>query len=393
MNEIDKNFEYDCLREFYKIVDCIRLKEDEVKFEDVLKVKTQMKMDEAILESRLKLNKRENKGKKSSTVTIKSNLHNLAAGDGKEIPRSFGLFIDSNGKTVWHEKPVKSYSAKMLHMIDETLDEEDFTVLDYPCEYPEAVEIINFIVQQGFSKSLNDEKVYKEFKEIYNQHVLENFRASKQIKDKSLTHPEMSNDSCVVPLPLVLQQYTIDLGEILVNGRVEKIVRIFFHGSDVKAALRTETFVPGFTIKFLQNSEMNNFTKIVDYDMNQSHEVYQNRYHRESEITETQKTVKRCHSFDFTSARVHTRRVPTTARERQEINQVYNEMMSTKQKVEKNPFLQSEITGQLNLISGPRVFEFKITLTPLTESYKFDTDFDEIVFLDVSYRNCEQNYD
>jgi hypothetical protein len=373
----------------FTFVNRIRVVEDEVKFEDVLKVRTQMKANEAMLESRRKTNKKDKKGEKSAASTVKSDIHELAAGDSKGSPRGHGLFYELNGTAVWQEKPLKLHSAKMLHMIDETLDEEGFTVIDYPDEYPEAVELTNFIAQQGFCKSLKNEQVFKKFKDIYNEHVLEKFRATKQSKGRNLVcFQEVVDDSSVVPLPLVLQQYDINVGEIPLNGSCEKVVRFFVHGSQMKAAIRTETFVPGFSVKFLQSSEIGNFAKILDYDVDSSNlcEVYQNRRQRESrELPESQQIVKRCHSFDFTSARVHSRRVPSTARERHEINQIYNEMMSPKKKVDKNPLVQSEIFMKSALIDGPKIFDFKIKLTPSEEAYELNADFDEIIFLDVSF--------
>lgn len=45
----------------------------------------------------------------------------------------------------------KSNSAMLLHKVDEMLEEERIQVLDYPDEYSEAVQIINFIAQQGLA--------------------------------------------------------------------------------------------------------------------------------------------------------------------------------------------------------------------------------------------------
>lgn len=372
----------------FKTVDRIRVTECEVKFEDVLKVKTQMKNNETMVESRRKSFKKDKKGTNLTTSTVvKNDSHELAAGDNKGLPRDFGLFYGPDGTAVWREKPIKLHCAKMLHMVDESLDEESFTVLDYPIEYPEAVDVTNFIDQQGFVKSLDSEEVYQEFKAVYNEHVLEKFRAVKQNKSRINSHAEIFDDSCVVPLSLILPEYVIDLGEIPLNSQVEKVERIFFHGSQIKAALRTEAFISSFTLKFLQSSETKHHTKIIDYDVESLNQEknYQNRYQREShEATEAQHIVKRCHSFDFTSARVHSRRIPLTARERQENNRVYNQAMSTKKKIQKNPFLQSELFEESNSIDGPKIVDFKITLSP-DDFYEPGMVFDEIVFLDVSY--------
>ena len=386
LHEIDKTFEFECLKSFFKIVDRIRVKEDEVKFEDVLRIKMLMRTEEDQTDGK---KKKEKKEKRSSMLTARVEVPEFGAGDHTEIPRRFGLFYGSNGSIDWEEKPYRCYSAKMLHMIDESLDEEGFTVIDYPEEYPKAVDITNFIDQQGFSKSLKSEEIYKDFKEIYNEFVLEKFRGAKQSKPKGragLVQKE-TEDTTSTPLPLILQQYEVDLGEIFVDGSAVKDFRVLFHGGQVQAALRTESFIPGLTLKFIQTSESENFVQTFDFDavITENYDTYRNRYQRElEEVKNIQQTVKRCHSFDFTNARVHTRKFPSTVQERHEVLKTYNAMMSTKKKIVRNPFVQSEIVEKSSLANGQNIFEFKVSLEVSSEFYQLETDFDELIFLDVS---------
>ena len=363
------------------------MKEEEVKFEDVLRIKMQIKADEDLTDGK---KKKEKKEKRSSMLTAKVEVPEFGAGDHKEIPRRFGLFYGLNGSIDWEEKPFRCYSAKMLHMIDESLDEEGFTMIDYPEEYPKAVDITNYIDQLGFSKSLKSKEIFKEFKEIYNEHVLEKFRDAKQNKPKGRAGfvQEETEDTTSTPLPLILQQYEVDLGEIPLDGNTVKDFRVLFHGGQVKAALRTEHFIPGLTLKFLQTSETENFVQTFDFDvkMLEGYETYINRFQRElEEVNDAQQTVKRCHSFDFTRARVHTRKILSTVQERHEVFKTYNAVMSTKKKTVRNPFVQSEIVEKSSLANGQNIFEFKVCLEVLSELYQLETEFDELIFLDVSF--------
>lgn len=391
LKEINKDFEYDCLRLLSKFVNQIFVPVEDVTFEDILKIKTQLKLDSEMVnaENEMKSRKRNGKKEKKREKDISEASSNLVqlelgSGDGTMIISDFELTYDINGRAVFRQKSSKSYSAKVLHMIDEALEEEGFEVLDYPDEYPGAIEITNFIAQQGFSESLRDDEVFKEFKTIYNHHVLEKLKAkSLSLAGRVSAIPEVVQESCVVPLPLIVQHYEIDLGEIQLNSVVEKTVKVYFHGNPKSAALRTETFIPDFSAKFVQSS--GHFHKIVDPNLLGYYGVYQNRHQRERNV-EAPRAMKRCHSFDFTSACVHSRKIPTGS-ERNKIHQTYNEAMSTKHRDERSCFVQSEIQNVLPLNDSSRIVEFKVCLSPSGHCYEPETDFDEIIYFDVSHQS------
>lgn len=384
---IEKTFEYTALQKMFRFVDKIRVPDEDVKFEDILKIKMQIKPERESGEAPEARNRKKNPKKEkklSDNQLMKSQVENLAGGDGQLLLRVLDLCYDQNGKVVRREKPAKLYSAKMLHMIDETLDEEGFQVLDYPDEYPEAVEITNFIAQHGFVESLKSEAVFREYKRIYNHHVLEKVC---QVKTsvRTCTHPEMIADiDCVVPLPFILPQYEINLGEVNLGDSAEVFLQFYFHGDQLSAAVRTETFVPGITAKFSSSFGPENASEVVDFDLVQDAPVtsYQNRIEREK--FQTVLIIKRCHSFDFTSARVHSRKVPSTSVERGKIIKHYNEAMSAKKKQERNPLVQSEIHQKKSNQAGSKIFELKIEFAPTSEYFDPEKEFDEMIYLDVS---------
>lgn len=387
LNEIDKDFEYNSLRELFKFVIKIHVPDEDVTFEDVLKIKTQFKHESDVMEaSELKSRKKNQNVKKEKKKGKESFLNvepfELGSGDGSAVLTDVELVYDINGKAVLRQKLPKTYTAKMLYMIDETLEAEGFEVLDYPDEYPGAVEITNFITQQGFAESLKSDGVFKDFKVIYNHNVLETIRRMKTVKFSGRAGsavPDAEVENFVIPLPLILQPYEIDLGEIALNSSVEKTVKVYFHGNPSSAALRTDGFIPDFTTKFISK----HFHKIVDYETTSIgyYGNYQNRHRREKNFDTP--TMKRCHSFDFTTACVHSRKLPTAA-ERNQIHRAFNGTLNTKQK-ERSCFVQSEIFNQLPLNDETRVVEFKVTLAPSGHCYEAATDFDEIIYLDVSF--------
>lgn len=379
LTEINKPFEYDCLREMFKSVSRIRVPEEEIKFEEVLNIKMQIKlekeMDSVEGKQRRKTLKKDKKGNADKSVSI-----DLAAGDGVQVLRDFGLFYEKNGKVVQREKPVQLYGAKMMHMIDDTLDEEGYQWLDYPDEYPEAVEITNFIAQQGFTESLKCETVFKEYKRIYNHHVLEKFRLK---KSAVCSHPETPSDDYITPLPLPLPHYEIELGDVTLGGIVSKVLPFYWHGEHILAAFRSETFVPGFTAKFLANCELEVTDFIVAPD--EPAVCYVNRQEREKmQACKAEPSVKRCHSFDFTSACVHSRKVPYTSIERDKINKIYNNVMAPRKKQERNPLVQSEIQQRSNF-RGSKIFELQIEFAPSSEFYDLEMELDEVFYVDVSF--------
>lgn len=277
---------------------------------------------------------------------------------------------------MWREK--SQSRAKILQLIDKELEEGDFIVLDYPCEYPKATEITSFIAQQGFVKSLDaDDEIFFAYKNLYNRYVVEKFRQAK----KSVN----IEDSFVTPLPLVVHEYSLDFGQLEIDEEFERIIEIYYHGERLMAAVRSETKIPDFQVKFLQCSEINGFS-ITNYEKEVNFK-YQNRQQRQiSEQSSSQFGIKRCHSFDFNTGKVH---CCTFAADRKEINRIYNEKMATRVKTgEKNPFILTEIFQQQQLSNDTRVeskiIEIKIKFSPKIENYDDGTTFDEIIYVDVS---------
>lgn len=392
--EIDKNFEYDCLRQFYKHLDKIVLPDEFIKLEDILAIKTQMKMDQENLErlnakSRRKNVKNDKKKKGEEETASRMTIPiDHASGDSGSISEECKLRYDLRGVAVLREKKTRLHSAKMLHMIDESLDEEGFQVLDYPEEYPESIGITNFIQQQGLTESLQTEDVFKEFKEIYNRHVLANFSRSKTSNPigKTLDHSGYDKILTVVPLPLVLQPYEISFGPVVLNQSTETIVQFYFNGSTLAASLRTEAFVAGLSLRFLQDHSAVDVLKVINFEepSQQLSGFYKNRIHRENNKNDSiQPAIKRCHSFDFTSNRVHSRKIPTTAGERNQIIRTYNEVMSTKPKEKPKTFVQSEVFQKKKSSKDSKVFKFQITFSPSSDRFEVNSEFDEIVYLDV----------
>lgn len=290
-------------------------------------------------------------------------------------------FLGDNGRVAWREK--SQSRAKILQLLDKELEECDFTVLDYPCEYPKSTEISSFIAQQGFVKSLDaDEEIFIAYKDLYNRCVVEKFRQAK----KSVN----SEDSFVTPLPLVVHEYSLDFGQLEIDEEFERIVEIYYHGERLMAAVRSETKIPDFQVKFLQSSEINGYS-ITNYEKEVSCK-YQNRHQRIlSEPASSDFELKRCHSFDFTTGKVHGRAVTT---DRNEINRIYNEKMATRAKNnEKNPFTLTEIFQQQPSINSgsveSKIIEIKIKFSPKIENYDDDTAFDEIIYVDVSNYWCD----
>jgi hypothetical protein len=271
----------------------------------------------------------------------------------------------------------------MLYMLDKELEELDFVVLDYPDEYPDSTEITQFIAQQGFMKSLDtDDEIFIAYKNLYNCHVVEKFRQTR----KSIA--VNSEDCLVAALPLVVQEYRLDMGRIEIDEEFEKIIEIYHHGERLLAAVRSETKIPDFSVKFLQSSELNCYS-ITNYEK----EVvckYKNRQQRKQiEQNSLDFTVKRCHSFDFTTGKVHGREIKV---DRNEINRIYNEKMATRVKhEEKSPFILSEIfqqpKSQASECKESKIVEIKIKFTPKIENYDDETEFDEIIYVDVSLIN------
>lgn len=241
---MNKAFEYKSLREMFKLVEKIRVPDEIVQIEDLLKIKMQLKADDAADTKNRKKNAKK-KGEKDLIVRSESSL--AGGGDFQVSQTEYGIFFESNGKVVRKEKPAKGYSAKMLHMIDDSLDEENFTVLDYPEEYPHAVDILNFIAQQGFLEGLKTDSVHREFKRIYNQHALEKLRQMKNscgVASSTEASPEF-----VVPLPFLLPEYVIDLGEVRFGSTAVKILQVYWQMDQVLADIRVEAFIPGFDAK------------------------------------------------------------------------------------------------------------------------------------------------
>lgn len=392
LKTMDKNFEYDCLRRMFMHVKTIRVPNEVVDIDNILKIRNQLKLEREANEAKNirkgdKKDKRMKSGK-LTTVIPENELKDQGAGDSPQIAGEWQLCYDINGKAVNRKKPKTTYTAKMLHAIDDSLDEDGFQVLDYPVEYPDAVEITNFIEQHGFVQSLKSRSVFKKFKTIYDRHVLNTFRQLNLKKRIGHIGDLRDIPKNLVPLPLIVQQYEINLGTIELNACAEKVIQFYFHGTQLAASLRSETFIPEFTMKFLQCC--NGVFRIIDHDLNcemqrkTRHRTCVNRLQRKISRTKLVKSlpvVKRCHSFDFTSDQVHSRRIPTSAQERNTIKRNYSQLMKFKEK--ENPFVQSNIYQVSTSKDETKIFEFKITLSPSSKHYQ-PMEFDKLIYLDVS---------
>lgn len=394
LHKMDRDFEYDSLRLMFKYVDKIRVPDEDIKFENVLKVKMRLKLemelavspDTKVKKKPIKKDKKKGLVKESTMLSLKNVHMEHASGDGplEEIPKEFGHFYEANGKVVRREKCEKLYSGKMLQMVDEMLEECDYVALDYPDEYPGSIEITNYIIQQGLVKSLDTEEVFKDYKNIFNHYSVEKFRQCNGAKMSAGKPQSASIDCDVWPLPLLAHEYEIALGTIQLNGSTTKVVQLVFHGNDLAAALRCDTMIPGMQLSFLQTSETDNQFKIVNYENMSSDRNYQNRDQRKKILTfdERCSMIKRSHSFDFTNAKVFNGK----GRVRADINRHYNELMSTKPqslKEPKSPFLHSEIF-QDHDFKDSKLFQFQIDFKPTTQHYENHTEFDEYIYLDVS---------
>lgn len=134
------------------------------------------------------------------------------------------------------------------------------------------------------------------------------------------------------------------------------------------------------------NLETDKTFEVLNFDATPEGETpkYQNRHKRAKMLANSEPTVKRCHSFDFTSARVHSRKVPSTSIERAEILRHYNEAMGGKKKHERCPMVQSEIRHKCSIQDKSNVVDLKIELTPSAPSFEGETEFDEVIYLSVS---------
>lgn len=291
---------------------------------------------------------------------------------------------DSGGRVVWREMPSK-LSGKVLQFLDKELIENDFVVIDYPPEYPHSTEITHFIAQQGFVQSLlTDEEIFDAYKNLYNCHVVEKFRQAKR------THLPAIEDSVVTPLPLIVQPYSFDMETIEIGEEFEKIIEIYFHGERLMAALRSEAKIPDFHLEFLHRCEINGYS-INNYEHHGGGAGrYLNRHERkflERQLS-PQFAVKRCHSFDFTTGKVHGRIINV---DRNEVNRIYNEKMATRVKAvvleeQRSANILSEIIQQPKSqpLTQSRFVEIKIKFRPTIENYDDETNFDEIIYVDVS---------
>ncbi|CAO1310131.1 unnamed protein product [Diamesa serratosioi] len=395
--KMNRDFEYDSLRLMFKYVDKIRVPDEDIKFEDVLKVKMRLKLEMDLAASPVtKVKKKYIKKDKKKELVKESTILSLknvdASGDGpfEEIQKEFGYYYGTNGKVVRKEKCEKLYSAKMLQMVDEVLEECDYVAIDYPAEYPEAIEITNFIIQQGLVRSLETEEVFKDYKKIYNHYSVDMIRQCNTAKNAGQT---ASLDCDVWSLPLLAHEYQINLGTIQMNESISKVIQLIFHGNDLGAALRCDTIIPGMHLYFIQTSEVDHQFKIVTYNNVSpgSNCKYQNRDQRKKVLTfdEQCSMIKRSHSFDFTSAKVHTRKI----RDRLEMNQYYNDLIRTKKlslKEPKSPFLHAEIFQDQGF-KDAKLFQFQIDFEPTNQHYDDHTEFDEYIYLDVSIISVDKS--
>ena len=378
-----KIFEYDCLREMFKYVDRIRVHEETINFEDVLKAKN--KFQEQHVEQEKKVRKKSIKKRKTNTKSSTmepQSIDSLSAGDSCDLmSKEFRLFYVENGKALMCEKPHRLFSGKMLQLVDEELENGDFLALDYPNDYPQSHEIISFIGQYGFAKSLEAEDIYGAYKSIYDRYVLEKFRHSKK---SSGCREQCCDNSVVVPLPLVLVEYSLDFGDVKVGDVYEKNIKLYLHNDFTSAAIRSEVLIPDLMVEFFPYSEL---FKVNSYINDQITINYINRHERLLQSSEELSySVRRCHSFDFIEGKVHSRIISKDKQELDQINQTYNEKMSPKVKFDdRSPFTLTEIFQKVEFNEkDSRVIEFKIIFSPKIDNYDEVKTFDEVLYLDVS---------
>jgi hypothetical protein len=271
-------------------------------------------------------------------------------------PKEFHLCYSENGKALWCEKPHRIYGEIVVNEEDEA----EFLALEHNNEFhPCGIEITNFIAQQGFVKSLIENEIVMEYESIYKRYVR---------SDKN-----QNNCMLVKSLPLILPEYTIDLGGIEMGEMCEKNVEIYFHQKDfVHAALTSETFTPDFRVEFLDNFKLKNSFKIINSTIKKP---------------KVNCVVKRCHSFDFIEGKVHSRKILKGQKQRNELFEVYNKFSSTKD--EKNPFTFADIHQTTPLADEiKRMIEFKISFRPMQENYNYSEiyNFNEIIYLEVSIK-------
>lgn len=371
---IDKEFEYDCLRELYKYVHSIRITDEDIKPEDVSAIKMKLNIEK----NQLKTAKRDRK--KMEKTKARNVDVECAAGDSEFI-------FSANGKVSLMEKQIRKYSAKMLQLMDEELENGKFVVLDYADEYPRAIEILNFMTQQGFVQALKNEEVLNEYLVIYNRHILEKFLQVKSTGKSRvggrITAQLLPDNSLITALPFMTHMYMIDFGDIQIGETCEKILKIVFHGNCVAASIRTECNIPNFEVQFLQTCETEKDFKVIHTGPKGSIGKYKNRHRRAKDQKMTPST-KRYHSFDFSQARMHTRNLPTITRRRCDIIRHYKELNSTKRKDEKSSFSQSEIRQIPPFKNYSNIFQMKISLSPKIGQFDLEIEFDEIIYLDVS---------
>lgn len=383
--DMHKAFEYDCLREMFKYVDRISVQEEAINFEDVSKAK--LKFQEIHVEREKKVgNKKSIKKRKTntkqSTMRPKS-IDSFSAGDNCDlVSKEHRLFYGENGKVLMCEKPHQMFSGKMLQMVDKEIENADFLAVDYPNEYPQSHEIISFIAQYGFAKSLEADEIFSVYKSIYDRYVLEKFKHSKK---SSGCREQCCDNSVVVPLPLVLVEYSFDFGDVKIGNIYEKTIKLYLHGDFTSIAIRSEALIPDFMIEFLPYSE---FFKQNSYKNEEILQKYLNRHDRQLQISEEYSyTVRRCHSFDFIEGKVHSRIISKEKEDLDQINQIYNEKMSPKVKFnDRSPYTLTEIFQKAEFNEkDSRVIEFKIIFSPKIDNYDEAKTFDEMIYIDVSW--------
>lgn len=374
--DMNKTFEFETLREMFKLFENIEVTEEVITEDDIERVKLEIKEQEREQTVKRKINKTK------STKIRPQQIDNLSMGDNNDIqPKVFSLQYRNNGRAVWCEKPIRMCSGKMLQMVDEELDNCEFLALDYPNEYPQSNDIISFIAQYGFVKSLEAVDVVGEYRTIYEQHVLERFEHTKKCRGRGICREGFCDMSIVMPLPLLLPEYLVNFGAVQIDEIYEKDVRVYLHDDLTLLAIRSEVAIPGFSVEF--SRDFSGSFKLVKYELEGATGKYFNRIERAVVEDEQVNPIRRCHSFDFVEGKVHSRTISKTKKDLDIVNQFYNEKMSTKVNLgEKCPFTLAE-AFQIEKLSEEKIINFKISFLPSLKNYEFDSNFDEMLFLDV----------
>lgn len=106
LGDIQKSFEYDCMREMFRqIVDHIRIHEEEMSTDEMLKAKAKFVAEMSAHEAAATTTRRKStKRDKKKSIQV-SGIDSMSAGDSEATPKEFGLFYGKRER----EKIISNY--------------------------------------------------------------------------------------------------------------------------------------------------------------------------------------------------------------------------------------------------------------------------------------------